>query len=308
MKKFLRRSREWLLRPAMNGLNADKRALSSVKKQNRELAKQVDDLKRRVTTLDGQLADSVRGAAIPYIEELHAMLEARQLGFAETLEKIRDERLSFARFGDGEFKNMLRSNYNLRFQPGSPELAEALKQVFTRTPQADRCLIGFPTLYRDLHWSRVWIDIWPEVRALIPPDQEFGNSHVSRPIFFDRLGQQGVALWRSVWSGRNVVIVTGKDSRMTLVPELFDNVSSVDRIDSLPVDAFSDLNRVIAEARSLPEDRLFLIALGPAGTVLASRLAQLGYQAIDIGHISDSYETAFKGAAWPERKPVTRSS
>lgn len=306
MKKSLRRARAWLMRPPMDSLKSQKTALNSVRKQNAQTTEEINELKKRISSLDGLIADSVRGSAIPYLEDIHRMLDAKQLSFVETLEKIRDERMSFARFGDGEFKNMLRTNYNLRFQPGSPELANALTKVFTSTSADSRCLIGFPTLYRDLHWSRVWIDFWPEVRALIPADQVFGNSRVSRPIFFEKLGQEGVELWRSVWEGRHIVVVTGKDSRMTLVPELFDNVASVDRIDSLPVDAFSDIDRIVDIAHSDAQDRLFLVALGPAGTVLTSKLAQLGHQAIDIGHISDSYETVFNGAAWPEHKPVTR--
>ncbi|WP_198142013.1 GT-D fold domain-containing glycosyltransferase [Leucobacter komagatae] len=241
------------------------------------------------------------------MDQLEDMLNRQQLDFTETLERIASERLSFARFGDGEFKSMLRPSYNLRFQPGSPELAAELRSVFTDPHEDSRCLVGFPTLYRDLHWSRVWIDIWPEVRQLIHPSQVFGNAHVSRPILFQTLGGTGVSLWRSVWHGRKVVLVTGKNSRMTLSPELFDNVSEVTRIDSVAVDAFSDLPRVLGKIASFRDkDHLFLIALGPAGTILASKLAKLGEQAIDVGHISDSFETVFQGAEWPEKKPLTR--
>ena len=41
------------------------------------------------------------------------------------------------------------------------------------------------------------------------------------------------------------------------------------------------------------KNSLILIALGPSGTVLAHRLTQLDYQALDIGHITSSYEEAF---------------
>ena len=43
-------------------------------------------------------------------------------------------------------------------------------------------------------------------------------------------------------------------------------------------------------------DRLILLALGPTATVLASYLANLGYQAIDIGHIDIEYEWFLSGA------------
>lgn len=292
MKKLLRSTREWLLRPVTQDI-------ARAAEEARLLAKRQEQL----------LSDAVIASASTFLDQIEAVLSQKQLGFRETIEAIRDQKLSFARFGDGEFKSMLRSNYNLRFQPSSPALASALKEVFTSSSdETPNLLVGFPTLYRDLHWSRVWIDIWPEVRSLIRPDHVFGNSHVSRPICFQILKKDGVALWRSVWEGREVVIITGKNSRMTLIPELFNNASSIARINSEPVDAFSDLERVFSEARtSLHRDKLFLIALGPAGTVLAHRLALAGEQAIDIGHISDSYETVFSGAAWPELKPITRA-
>ncbi|WP_427869678.1 GT-D fold domain-containing glycosyltransferase [Leucobacter luti] len=294
MKSLLRSARTWLLRPSEQKYDA--------------LSEQIARLNEELRAQRLLLEDSVRGSATSYLDEIEQVLAERQLGFAPTLELIAKERLSFARFGDGEFKSMLRPSYNLRFQPGSPELAQDLMRVFLESQEDSRCLVGFPTLYRDLHWSRVWIDIWPEVRPLAKASDRLGNAHVSRPIAFQTLGQKAVDLWREVWTGRHVTIITGQNSRMTLLPELFDCAESIDQIESLAVNAYSDLDRVVQEVNGRRgQDRLFLIALGPAGTILASRLSSLGEQAVDIGHISDSYETVFKGAAWPEKKPLTRS-
>lgn len=294
MKSLLRSARSWLLRPS--------------EQQQDALSERLGHLSDELRAQRSLLEDAVRGSATMYLDEIEQVLAERQLSFARTLELIAQDRLSFARFGDGEFKSMLRPSYNLRFQPGSPELARDLKRVFRESQDDSRCLVGFPTLYRDLHWSRVWIDIWPEVRPLALAGDRFGNAHVSRPIAFQTLGQKAVDLWREVWAERNVTVITGQNSRMTLLPELFDCAGSIDQIESLAVDAYSDLDRVAQEVeRRRGQDRLFLIALGPAGTILTSRISALGEQAVDIGHISDSYETVFKGAAWPEKKPLTRS-
>lgn len=48
---------------------------------------------------------------------------------------------------------------------------------------------------------------------------------------------------------------------------------------------------------------LFLIALGPAGTVLSARLTDKEKIAYDIGHLTNSYDTVFSGAAVPEQLP-----
>lgn len=241
-------------------------------------------------------------AATPTLNEVQAYVDERQLSFLDTISVIRDEGLSFARFGDGEMKIMLRPDYNLGFQKNSPALASALRSVYTDT--SDQVLLGFPYLYRDAHWSGVWCDVWPQVKKLASLQGRVGNSHVSRPVFFQNTGEEGVEAWRSVWADKRVTVITGKGSRFENVPALFDGTKSFDYIYSTPSNAFSDLDRVKAEVASSDAD-VFLISLGPAGTILANDLAKADRQAIDIGHISDSYTNVFEGGAWPESKPAT---
>lgn len=45
---------------------------------------------------------------------------------------------------------------------------------------------------------------------------------------------------------------------------------------------------------------MFLIALGPTGTVLASRLFHKNLRALDIGHLNNSYDTVFLNSVRPE--------
>jgi hypothetical protein len=96
---------------------------------------------------------------------------------------------------------------------------------------------------------------------------------------------------------------------MTLLPELFDNLGSISWLESSPKDAFDEIPEIIEsiQTKKHTKDSLFLISLGPAGTVLASKISNMGLRAIDIGHISDSYEFHFKDAAWPEKKPIVQS-
>lgn len=256
-----------------------------------------------------KMMDVVRlAAARETLGEVAAFSAERQLDFVRTLERIRDDRLCFARFGDGEFKLALRPDYRLKFQASSPELAAHLKRVLTLEGyDSSTLLVGFPHLYRDVHWSGVWVDIWPELLPLLRGERTFGNSHVSRPIFFQQHGVAGVELWRTLWEGRHVCVITGEDSRFELLPELFDNVASVRYLRSVPVDAYDDVARLTDEIKqdSDPE-HLYLVSLGPAGTVLAAELSKLGVWAVDIGHISDSYVNVFDGGVWPEFQDVRK--
>lgn len=243
-------------------------------------------------------------ATAEVVGSVQSFVHDRQLDMFETLEMLATSDKSFARFGDGEFRLLIRPDFNLRFQKNSPALRDALGRVLSS--QDERLLVGFPQLYRDAHWSGIWAELWPDLQPYLAGVQQYGNSHVTRPVAFRSLGDRGVALWRQVWDGSRVGIVTGEGSRFDFVPELFDNVVSTTTFASTATNGFEDLDRIRAEVLASDVD-LVLIALGPAGTVLAAQLAEAGRRSLDIGHLSDSYANVFMGAPRPESKPVQRS-
>lgn len=242
----------------------------------------------------------------PVLDEAQAFTAARQMSFRETLVNIARDGLSFARFGDGELRMMLRAEYSVKFQRNNPDLQADLAEVLTADDNHNASLlVGFPQVFRDMHWSGVWADIWPQLRGMLPPDVVYGNSQVSRPFFFSHLGDEGVELWRRIWEGLDICIITGTGSRFELIDELFDNVAGVSFIHTLPAQAHADIPNLLHRVKTESTADLHLVALGPAGTVLAAQLARIGRRAIDVGHISDGYLNACKGGAWPESKPVT---
>ncbi|MET0422548.1 MAG: GT-D fold domain-containing glycosyltransferase [Actinoplanes sp.] len=241
------------------------------------------------------------------LAEVSGFTQDHQYTFEKTVEQIGTNRLSFARFGDGEFRTMLRSEFNLKFQPWSADLASDLRQVLTFDGyDPDQLMLGFPYPYRNLHWSGVWLDIWSELRPLLRSDLMYGNSHLSRPIFFQQMGRRGVDLWRNVWQDQEICIVTGENSRFTLVPELFDNVKASKFVYSTPVNAYADLPRLMKVLEDEDPNQLYLLSLGPAGTLVTAWLAKMGRWAIDIGHISDSWANVFADGKWPEALKVKR--
>jgi hypothetical protein len=279
------------------------RRANSVKETNRILREIQNELREHRKYLEAYRHVVAREV----LQEVADFTAEHQLGFARTLERIAQERLSFARFGDGELKIMLRPEFNLRFQRWSSGLATDLRAVLTYDGfDPDRLLVGFPYPYRGLYWSDLWLDIWPDLRPLLRTDIAYGTTHVSRPVLFQRLGQDGVALWRQVWQDRDVCIVTGEGSRFDMVPELFDNVASTRFVYSTPVNAYNDLPRLMGELKNEDPDMLFLVALGPAGTLVTAWLAQMGRWAIDVGHISASWANVFAGGKLPERLELRR--
>ena len=246
-------------------------------------------------------------ALAPVIDEVQRFAARQQLDCRQTLVRLAECEESLARFGDGELRSMLRAEYTLGFQRWSGALARDLRAVFARAGEPG-LLVGFPFPYRDLHWSAVWLDLWPDLVQLLPPDVTFGTTHVTRPLCFKLLGAEAVDLWRRVWAGRDVVLVTGRGSRFHRHPRLFDTAASWTEVLSTPKDAHDDLPRLLDVLDAHDPSALHLVALGPAGTVLAAELGGRGRRALDIGHLSGSYATAFEGAAWPERLPLVRQA
>lgn len=295
---------------AADRLRETRRSNELLRQQNKLLEKQTTELTKVLVSLEKEAkrtreaADNIRAISMaPIRRELFEVIQSKQLGFMESVYALRNDRRSLARFGDGEFRLMYRREHALKFQRNSPELMTALCKVLT--DPSGNTIIGMPQIFMGLHWSNVFAETWHFISPLAATQDQFINSHITRPIFFEQYGQDAVDAWRSVWEGRDAAVVTGKGSRFDLVPALFDNLSSVQEIFSTPTNAFSDLDRLVQEIEESGKD-LVLLSLGPAATVAADMLAAKGIQALDIGHLSSSYEYVLTGAALPEHVPPIR--
>lgn len=249
-----------------------------------------------------QAAEAIRQLAV---DDVTRFSSAHQLGFEDTLHRLIDGTTSLARFGDGEFLSMLRPGYDLYFQPTTPQLSAELRNVWTmQNLDATSLLLGFPDLSKGPYWSDVWTNAWPDLRTITRPDITYGNTHVTRPRFFRRLGQRGVDLWRQVWADRSVCVVTGTGSRFELIADLFDSAATISRENAPPTDAYAHVDAIEQRLLHTSAD-IILLSLGPTATILAARLSRRGRTAIDIGHITSSYRTVFFGDARPEHQPLT---
>ena len=73
-------------------------------------------------------------------------------------------------------------------------------------------------------------------------------------------------------------------------------------------DEFEQYDEIMDQAKKYSKDCLFLIACGPAATVIAYDLCTMGYQAIDIGHLPNCYANEVSGAPMPEKLPISKKT
>ncbi|MEX0426262.1 GT-D fold domain-containing glycosyltransferase [Nocardioides sp. DS6] len=277
-------------------VSAVRETTASVKAMHAELKKQ------------RKMIDSLRlSASAETMTEVQEFVNTRQLTMLETLRRLATTDCSLARFGDGEFRLMLRPDFDLAFQRNSPELQRELLDVF-RSADEPGLEIGFPQVFRDPHWTGVWSELWPQLRLRTPERGTFLNSHVTRPAAFIFLRDDAVTLWQKVWAGKRVALIAGSGSRADVDSTLYSSAASVTLIESKATHAYSDIDRVVDVVTSGDAYDVALIALGPAATVLARRLHRAGIRALDVGHLSASYDHVYAGRQRPEDNPISRTS
>lgn len=217
----------------------------------------------------------------------------------ETVDTIINMRASLARFGDGEFMWMSGERFD-SFQEYSEQFALDLIAAFQN--KNSNLLIGIPigifdssgcNLYAKMHWRIMRNDFLPKLSMFIDPTKKYCNASISRPYIdyasysysknaFDNL--------KRIWDGRDIIIVEGRQTKLGMGNDLFDNVKSLKRIICPSQNAYFKIEAIKESVRRhCKKDTLLIGALGPTASILAAQLTDEGYQFVDIGHIDIEY-------------------
>jgi len=220
------------------------------------------------------------------------------ISIEDTIKKIIDERCSVSRYGDGELEIMM--GKNLDFQTYNDRLALRLKKILhidklqfiVCLPDVFSTLDKYCTEGRD-YWKKNLKERRRHWYELINMEKVYYNSFISRLYWiFDSKDHSSemFMMLKFIWNERDMVIIEGAKSRLGVRNDLFNNARSIKRILCPAENAYSKYNLIIKEACKVEKGSLLLIALGPTATVMAFDLHELGYQAIDIGHLDIEYE------------------
>ena len=246
--------------------------------------------KNKLSQIELANANSVyenNSAAIPRVNDCLMTLKA--LLFSEK---------SIARYGDGEFNLMF--GEDLPFQKYDSSLAARMKSILQS--EQDNVLIAIPNVFASLRdyttddanfWRKVLVSSRKEIYSLLDMNKQYYDAFVSRPyinlkektnstFFFDEI--------KKLWNDKNIIIVEGAMSRLGFGNDLFSSVKSVKRIICPVKNAYSKYDDILKICLQQDKDSIFIIALGPTATVLAYDLSQMGYRALDLGHIDIEYE------------------
>lgn len=207
---------------------------------------------------------------------------------------------SVSRFGDGEF-NMIQGHGN-GFQSYNVTLAKRLLQIL-KSNSTKKCIICIPYTLMDTSNSMPYPrDFWRfyGVRHFaflyknLSQHCLYYDSLVTR-FYIDcknkSLSEKHINELKKIWEGRNLLIVEGEKTRSGIGNDLFSLSLSIRRILAPAEDAFNRYDCILDAIKChAHQDDLILLSLGMTATVLAYDLSNLGYQAIDLGHLDVEYE------------------
>lgn len=220
----------------------------------------------------------------------------------ETLDKIINDKCSISRFGDGEFSCMNCSR--ISFHDPSEALAERLKEVISS--DISELLIGLPDCFGSLdcyvpYTRKFWRKYMAKKRQMLysclDMNRVYYNAFLNRYYLnfnktdeFYRKCRAYFQKLKRMWKNRDVVLFESREARLGVGDDLLDEAKSISRIIFCPLrNAFNKYDKILSAFDDVDSDALILAALGPTATVLAYDLCRKGYQAVDIGHISEEY-------------------
>jgi len=201
----------------------------------------------------------------------------------ETIEKLKNG-YSIARFGDGEFFNIIQNRKPInKMQEYDNLLREKLLSIFD--DPLDDLLIGIPRMDKPNKWVSNFHKEFSKfiINKNVYNKSIFASAFISRPHMIGISNSEYFEELKSIWYERYVVIVNFNER--IILHELFDNCY-VKYIKIERKNCFSDYEFILDKcSKYFKEDVLFLISAGPTATCLAYDICKNIEQVIDIGQI-----------------------
>jgi glycosyltransferase family protein len=216
----------------------------------------------------------------------------------ETLDKIINDKCSVSRYGDGEFKIMLKESQF--FQEYNKELGGRLIEIINS--QSENHIVCIPDVFGNIdkftdkakkYWNTFLGINRSKIYKNVNKKKVYYDAMVTR-LYIDYVDKSKANdrfhKFKMNWNNREIILVEGELSRLGAGNNLFNNAKSLKRILCPAEHAFAKYNEILDEIKKHDTSKLILLALGPTATVLAYDLSKLGYQAVDIGNVDIEYE------------------
>lgn len=235
------------------------------------------------------------GCLYPFYRGIYG--RTKVMSIRNTLLKVNAEKLSVARFGDGEYRLII--NKGLVLQKSNNELNKLLSNIFqNKKENLIICIVDHSDFKNKkfesmVHHIRCYVQMYKRYRNLLSKNYNYGDANITR-FYMDMKNNSETKdlfeLWKQIWHNREIVIFEGDKTRFGIGNDLLDNVKSIERVLCPSSQAFEFYNQILETARKFSKDKLLLFSLGATATLAANDLSKDGYRVIDIGHLDIEYE------------------
>lgn len=267
----------------------------------KKIHQQVIDKLRQFTPLSIRQRIGPVLAELYYLDRIYIRPNQKKpivLSIVETIKKVKEEKLSVIRFGDGEIT--LIEGSDLLFQKWNSVLAKQLETIIK--DDDPKLLICIPGMWDDLkkfeayaykfikHHMYRYKHLWDN---LVSYDYTYGETNFTRNYLAYKNKPEAGKIFsaiKSLWENEDTLLIEGEKSRLGVGNDLFQNVSSLHRILCPAENAYNRYQDIVQEVEKQSRNTLILLSLGPAAKVIAYELFKKGYRVLDIGHIDMEYE------------------
>lgn len=215
-----------------------------------------------------------------------------------TMQRVAETGCGLSRSGRCELK--LAYGRSGLAQAPDPKLARELRYIWRCANEHTLVCLppmfgGFPDESKEHYYGEF---ARPEVVAeLFDSKKVYGSTGVSRRDWW-RSDMDEDAYWatvRGIWQDRPVLLIAGSEKGRRAADAFLSNASSVDTLDAPERDAWAARKAIrsdiLAWARTKRNPVVYM-ALGATAAVLSHQLGAYGIQALDLGHMCQSWHRA----------------
>lgn len=288
-----------------------KKLLLFIKNLNYLSRYSVKDIYKRLNTCEQLVDDSfyaldhIRYEIVDDFEYVKQLKQKYKFYNAEeTVNKLINSNCSICRFGDGEI-NLIKGGIDIVFEKQNKKLAESLRKVISSNNP--NILVAVPDLFHsfcnvDFHARKVTRIFYSRnhdfLLSLLKPNVGYycagftipyinsGNSVFDFDTYYNNI--------KKIWDNKEIVIICGDRVFHNIEYNIYDNASSIEYILCPTTNAYQHYDEILYKAKKIDKNKIVIIMLGPTATVLAYDLANLGYRALDTGHLAKDYDAYCK--------------
>lgn len=225
--------------------------------------------------------------------------------YDETLDLLINTNCSIARFGDGDFSQIM--GLGEPFQDPDPILTKRLKEILQSN--STNLYIGIPKVYFNISVINKKLDFQPRdfilnwflpqekiLRSLIDLNKEYIPTEITQMYmhFSDYDFEKYFEKIKEIWKNKDIVIACGDRVFDNIENNIFDCAASIEYVHCPTTNAFSQYDEILDNLKHFDTSKLMILILGPTATVLSYDLNNLGYRALDLGHIAKDYDAFCK--------------